>query len=219
MDYELRKLERLAAQGDPDAIALLARYTKRTLPLKPRKKPRKVQDIHTLDEIAELLGVEAPDLYFERLIQNMVGGEEYEYSYRQALKEGLSEGQAEEAALAAEGEVISEYENAYIEALTATAEHYFGVHQFTLRPAKKNSNWSFKVGALNKNWKLPASRILETINGHGVFEFSTIEDLRDSIPVETFRQAALEHLQWIRHYGEVYGQASPQEMINRRLRY
>jgi len=220
MDAELRKLERLAVQGDPVAIDKLARMVSRTQ--KYKAPPKKPDDCFTIDEIAKFLGVTTPSDFFEQVIQTgqiETYGQVFREAYDQAIETGLDEDEAtataEEAAQEAEGEVIGEYERAYIRAVEGAAEKYFGYHELELvektkGPLAKHFGTLYKVVPIN-DWKQSARAIEATVEGVGYG--ANFNEYRSP------KQAVLHNLDEMKHYGAVYGYSSPERLIEISMRY
>lgn len=168
----------------------------------------------TLDELCELLRIET----WDRMQENYdIFGSDYTYAYNVAIREGKSEEEAEEEGRNAEGDAWDNYFQRWLNALEATAETYFGWHGMTVRRRISRKYWiRYEVRA--ESWAVAASRILETINGYGLFTFDSVKDLKDSIPVRSDREVTLQHLHWMSKYGQIYGELSPVDMMQRRMR-
>ena len=153
-----------------------------------------------------------PEEFWERIIDS--GDGDYSYAYAQAIKAGLSDEEAAEAGQKAGDEVVAEIEIKYLNAIESAADKYFGEHHMELKPTK---NYSFKV--VSKDWDKAANEIRQTINGVGYFHFNSLKEFKDSIPVRSSRAVALEHLQHIVRWGDVYGESSPKDLVDRSMRY
>lgn len=57
----------------------------------------------------------------------------------------------------------------------------------------------------DKSWHDVCDRLIDIINGYGYFWFKSVKELMESIPTTSPKQAALDHLHWVKHYNYVYG--------------
>ena len=124
-------------------------------------------------------------------------------AYRAGEKEG-GEAKAEEYEREAQDELFRKWRNAVEYAATTLFEQ----HGLTLQEA----------GPLYRiipttSWEDAARKILDTINGVGYFEFTSLRNFLESGPY-TARQAVLEHLGYIKRRPEVYGDASARSLYD-----
>lgn len=178
-----------------------------------KKKLRALKSIITLDEVCRLFSVETIESFQDRLIGN--GDGVYHAVYTDAIREGLSEKDAEERASKAETDEIDERIRNYRNAVVAVAEKLFGEHNLLLEEIPKTGTYRVIP---KESWKDSARQIMETVNGVGMFYFSSVKEFCDSGPY-TPRQATLTHLHHIRSWGEVYGGGKASTMVDNRLRY
>lgn len=170
-----------------------------------------VSDKITAERLAEILGLPQPEDFFEGL---EVSPEAYNYAYTHALQEGMSEEEAEEFAMEAERDEMDEAMRMYWDGLESAAERLFEEHGLEVdrvmkgRGAKRAWTGEYKIEPID-SWRDAASKIMETVNGVGIFTYYSLKEFLDSGPW-TPRQAVLEHLGWIKYYPEVYGSSSAQ---------
>jgi len=184
---------------------------------------KKTSNKFDLNRLSDLLGVTTPDDYLDKL-DSYGNDEAYSYAYKEAIADGKTEEEAEEAAMAAEGEIRDEAWRKYTDAVQAVADDLFEKHNLTLVPVKFKRKvppgtrpWEYTVEP-TKSWEDAAGQLITTINGVGQFEFASVKDFLDSGPY-TARGAVLGHLHWIRRYPDVYGDRGIQDRIDRSLRY
>ena len=160
-----------------------------------------------LSRIAKLLGIIGPDEYQEHCTESG-------YTYGEVLRAGGTDEEAERA----EQEENADSFRRYHDALMHAADSVFGAHGLMLVPiGKTRLPWEFTIRPI-KTWKDAAALIVETINGVGQFEFSSISEFTRSGPY-TVRESVLRHLGWLPSRSEVYGDASARSMFERAMRY
>lgn len=170
---------------------------------------KKLSDKLTFDALASLLGIREYDSIHEGSLDYIfsVG----DYASEQALKEGATEAEAEEAGMKGQEEADASLFKAYEGALESAADDAFEKVGLVLVPLK--SGYEFQIKP-KKDWKDAANEIRELINGYGPFYFATLKEFLDSGPY-TAREAVLSHLGWVKDYGAVYGDRSPQAKFER----
>lgn len=108
--------------------------------------------------------------------------------------------------------VVEGYRN-YKNALENVADHVFGEHGLVLTERKSGG---YKIEPI-ESWRDAAAKIVHTINGVGMFHFSSVKEFLDSGPY-TAREAVLSHLGYLKRRSEVYGEPSPQRMFESAMR-
>lgn len=170
----------------------------------------KVSDTIDIDTLANLLRDPSFDDFWPSY-ENYVTQEERD-AFRAAQSEGYSEEEAEDAANRAGAEASDRVRRAWVEAVVSVAQDLFQNYGLTLIPKddsrgvpefRRSLPHHFKVMP-ETSWNDAAEKILETINGVGLFEFRSLRDFLDSGPY-TAREAVLSHLHYIRRYPDVYG--------------
>lgn len=156
------------------------------------KHGRVLNDIYDLDGIAEFL--ELPT--WEQL-------EELNDYFNWAGDGIEDETEREEAIDNARDDGYSQWKKGLLE----ISEDLLGFHEMALKPL---NGYEFQVVA--KSWRKAAECVIGTINAYGMFWYDDPEDLRDVGPYQTFQEAVLEHLHWIKKYPKVYGTRSISQM-------
>ena len=181
-----------------------------------KRKAQQVSVTLSIDTLCKLLGVTTLEDYADKL--DCYNWEAYQHIHGEALAAGLSEEEADEKARQAEDVERDSACEAYRDAVVYAAEKLFGEHGLTLvekrRPKGETYEWNV-VPLLS--WKAAADLIRRTINGVGIFEFTSTREFLDSGPY-TPKQAVMQHLHWIKRWPDVYGEPKPQAMIERRMR-
>ena len=65
----------------------------------------------------------------------------------------------------------------------------------------------------SEDWKDSAKKIIETINGVGIFYYNSVEEFLRVTSSETYEDAVVSHIHWIEEYGDVYGELGLRRMI------
>lgn len=172
----------------------------------------------TIDRMANLISrkdkeVLSVDDYMERLHENC--SSVYAEVMRECLNEGMTEEEAETRATAAEEKENEHYARQYLNALESACEkmledHGLVMHELKTRPGV------FKLRPVT-TWKAAAARLVETINGVGMFYFGSVQEFADSMP-DTVRGTVLQHLNWMCYRPEVYGDTSYAARVHSYLR-
>lgn len=111
-----------------------------------------------------------------------------------------------EAQQAAEAEVYGKWHGAVMR----VAEDLFERHGLELVGAHGDEDYPFEYRVTpSDSWPAAAEKIMQTINGVGMFQFDSLREFLRSGPW-TAREAVLLHLGTIKDYPEVYGSSSPQ---------
>lgn len=176
---------------------------------------RMAKDSIDIDELAKMFKLSTS----EDLMENE--SENYGYAYKEAIKDGQTEEEAESIAQKAEEEEQAEGFNKWYDAVEAVAEKLFGEHGLELigksiKGKKVKRPFEFRI-VPSKSWSDSAREILKTINGVGTFEFSNLNEFLDSGPYSA-RDAVLKHLHWISWWPEVYGGSSARRLYDRHVR-
>jgi hypothetical protein len=178
---------------------------------KKKWKPAEV----AVDGLCEILRVDTPEKYMDKMDEWGVGMEAYAYAYKEALKLGHSEAEAEELAQIAESEERDEVYTKWEDAVIYVAEKLFGEHHLNLIFNKRKR--CFRV-APTVTWRLAADEIARTISGVGYFEFANGKALKESVPEPSYRAAVMSHVHWVKDWPAVYGEGTAESMLDRRLR-
>jgi len=175
-----------------------------------------------MDRICSLLGVDSLSDFDEKLMLNDSGV--YGYAYDEAIGEGKSEEEAQQAGMDAEAEEAGEASDKYYDAVMSVAEDLMSKHDLSLEPVKVKGKevdrpWEYRVvPASGKTWSDALTCIRLTINGVGFFHFDSNQQLADSIPC-SIREAVLTHLHRIKDWWDVYESVSNlQRLVDRRMR-
>lgn len=188
--------------------------------MKRTSKP--TSSVVNIDDLAKLFELPTSEEIDESVCQH---GGAYGYAYKRATSDGESEEKAEELAQAAEQEEREEAYHKWYDAVEYVARSEFEEHGLQLTQAYKrirgrkvDSERPYELRVIPvESWRDAAGKIMNTINGVGMFEFSSVKEFMDSGPY-TAREAALQHTHWINRRAEVYGDASPRSKYDGRMR-
>jgi hypothetical protein len=170
----------------------------------------KVKDVVTIDELASDFDLPSWEDIDELNIDYTL--EAGSYAHREAIEEGATEEEAEEAALKAQDEASAEIYRNWHDGVERAAEELFGEHGLELvGRGKKEPYYEYKV-IPKESWRDAADRIRETVNGVGYFHFNDLQEFLDSGPY-TPRQAVLSHLHLTKDYPAVYGTPSARSIF------
>jgi len=160
----------------------------------------------TLDQLTTLIGTESFDDWIDRYDSN------FDFPYDSSLSEeenaAYSDAQRDEDAME------------YIRAVVSVAESLLAEHKLVLceEKSRKRGTYYRVVPATKRGWMESLREIRKTINGVGMFTFSSTTELLSSGPYKSAKQGVLHHLHWIKWYPEVYGGGSVARMIDSALR-
>lgn len=144
-------------------------------------------------------------------------GEAFVAAQKEALADGQSEEDAEEAGMDAEQVVRDELFGKWHDGVISAVGDLFAEHGLELTSASKGEYpFEYRVTPTT-SWEDAALKIMTTINGVGQFEFNNLREFLDSGPY-TPRQAVLSHLHWIKDWPEVYGERSARDRFDRAWR-
>lgn len=175
------------------------------------------KDIFDLQELASLLDLpKFDDFEFDDT--------SYGQGYDAAIEEGKTEDEAMEQGVKWEEGEQKEVFRKYRNAVEHVAEQIFDQHGLiiveekkTLPKSKGGGSYSLYKVAPEKSWDEAVNRILETINGVGMFEFNSRREFIDSGPYKSSKDAVLQHLHWMKRRPEVYGDTRPRRMFDRQM--
>ena len=169
----------------------------------PAKKPLIVKA--TIEYLAKMFGLPAWDDVEEMNV------EYFAEAYRYGMQSGV-----EDDGLKAEQEAQDEIYRQWHTAVEYAATRLFEMHGLTLQPVaarrgpKTSTPYEYRVVPA-KSWADAATKLIETINGVGYFEFGSLKEFLESGPY-TAREAVLSHLGWIKDYPRVYGSDSARSL-------
>lgn len=169
-----------------------------------------------LDRIAKILKVDTVSDYQDTLSDS---GDTWGYVRDQALREGGTEDEAEEAASKAEQEEQDEYCGKYIDGLVLVFEIELEKIGLDLKPLKKKGQehaWEYLVGP-KKTWRDAAEEIRQAVYGISGWDFGSLKGFLDSGPY-TPQTAVDEHLGYVGRLAELYGDTSPKQRLANYLR-
>ena len=171
------------------------------------------------DKLVKLYGLPDSDDIMEMNVDYI--GETYAQVHKAALREALddemdddaAEAYAEEKAQKAEQETSDEVYRTYVGAVESAVETTMGHANIDVE-LKKDGKWHITP---QKSWEDSAKKIVEILNGVGMFHFSSLREFLDSGPY-TAREAVEKHLGVTADYAEVYGDSSPKRLYERAWR-
>ena len=177
-------------------------------------KQKQLSNKITFDQLCSLLGVSSLSDLEEDFFRNQSGAS-YSFAYSCAIQSDKSEEEAEEIAREAEGQDLGEYTNKYILAVESVAGALFNFHYLNLIETK--TELTYRIVPMH-GWAKAANEIIRTINGVGMFYFSSLREFFKSGPY-TSRSAVLEHLHHIPYYYEVYEGSKARSMVEKKMRW
>ncbi len=136
--------------------------------------------------------------------------ESYNYVLKQAKEDGYTDEQAEEKAMEAEDKERSEEFEKYQQSIVRTLNYLLNFHDIELE--EKGKKYYLVT---QKSWKEVADKVATTITGHGMFEYNSGKELKEGLSCKTYCEAAIQHLHWLKHYTEVYGERSYRSVYER----
>ena len=111
--------------------------------------------------------------------------------------------------------------NSWHDGVMYAAEKLFGEHGLILVPtgrgSKKKRPYFYKVMP-EKSWQHAAAKIVNTINGVGMFRFDSVRDFVYETSSKNVREAVLTHLRSIADWPDVYGGRSASSLFESQLR-
>lgn len=187
-----------------------------------------VENKITWNQMAKLLGVKTPEDKSEEVYENVISGD-FGWLHKEVREDLTREYEGEDSPtedeidqeMANREEIIIQDECAeadieYRRAIRYVMEKLCNAHDLCL--IDNEDGESFFVEPAEGDWKNAASKIIQTINGVGYFEFDSIETFIDCGPYEDAEQAVLSHLHWIAEWPNVYEGTKAKSMVERQLR-
>jgi len=127
--------------------------------------------------------------------------EAYTYARDEAVKDGYTDEEAEEKGREASDDARDQDIKEYKGKLLASISHVLHYADLVLTEGK-GSRYFIEPGA---SWTVSADKMAEVITGYGMFEYKSGRDLKDSGPYGTYCEAVIQHLHWLKHGPEIYG--------------
>ncbi len=174
---------------------------------------------YTIEEVAAEFGLPSWEKISE--LNTEYFWENSRYAYETAIEKGLSEEEAEEARSIAAGDEEHEYFCQWYDAVERAANTLYEHHNLTLVGVGKETRpYHLILTRLDKKltWKQTAAQVIETINGYGMFEFKNPQELKQSGPYKSYKEATLEHAGWCKDYAAVYGDYDAKYIYERAMR-
>ena len=124
---------------------------------------------------------------------------------------GYTDEEAEEKGHEAEGEAqdddYKEYKGKVLRCLNYVL-HYGDIE---LIEGKKGKYYLAPL----TSWEHSAEKVAEVITGYGTFEYPSGKSLKDTGPYSTYSKAVIQHLHWLKHGPEIYGDGSYSNVMDR----
>lgn len=154
----------------------------------------------TIEGICKILGIDSPYTYWDKNADNcecQVKGEEYWCPERKEYVVAEKDWTCEACSFDYAGKV----------------ETFFGdvlLGKFKLSLIKKKNGTYELRPQVSRGWTSAAQELIQTINGYGLFYFSSVKEGIASGPYKSAKDFVLHHLGWVSAYYEVYegGKAS-----------
>ena len=142
---------------------------------------------------------------------NLDGGyDTFDYVRKQAIEEGYTDQEAEDkgnkARDKAADEDFQEYRGKYIQMINYLLKYA----DLELEEDKKSKFYLVPL----TSWLHSADKMAEVISGYGTFEYASGKELKDVGPYKTYSQAVIDHLHWLKHGPEIYGDRSYSRLID-----
>ena len=177
-----------------------------------RAKTLRIGDAYqdTIDMLIEVMSLDLPsgEEFDERLMD--YPSETYGYVMKQAKEEGYTDEQAEEKAMEAENKERQEEFCKYQNSIMNTLNYLLNFHDIELEKIGKH----YYLIA-QKSWKETAEKVRNTINGMGPFWYDSVKEFKEVGPYGSYCEAAIQHLHWLKHYPEVYGETGYRRVYER----
>lgn len=106
-----------------------------------------------------------------------------------------------------EQEIYNKVEQAFISALD------YALKNFGMWIAVEGGVYSF----CSDDWEKSARKMMDTINGHGMFYFDSLDRFISAGPWQNAEDATVAHIHWIESYGDVYGNDDLKRLYSRNL--
>lgn len=186
------------------------------------------------NELCELFGFETIEMraerIWERAIDNLSGHERAEVRKSLELESNQEQDITEEAIderiqeldqKEIDSECSEDYDR-YLAGVKTVAQNLFKEHCLVLTEVDQEAKQSVFTVEAEKNsyigWYRAVRKVIETINGYGMFRFDSVRSLLESGPYETIHESVRAHLHWIVKHPEVYGDVSAQCKLDRYIR-
>lgn len=166
-------------------------------------------DKKTIDELARMLELPEYDTVRDNNEEYLMNARSYGEREAEESGEDLSEDEIAEAGYAAENKAEAALWRSWKDAVESVAERLLDEHGLVLVESKRHAG-TYKISA-ERSWSDAAAKIMDTINGVGYFEFSSLRDFLESGPY-TAREAVLVHLNSIRDRPRVYGTSTAERL-------
>lgn len=154
----------------------------------------------TFDFLCALLGVDTVDKFMDRCAY-----------WDTNFPSNMTEEEINEEVQRLESQAF----DAYVKAVTSVASELFSEHGLELTSSVDDSYTFFLEP--QDSWEGAANAIRETINGYGMFEFSSLDEMIQSSSCEDARACAIGHLHWIPKFFEVYGSGTAKGKVEHKL--
>lgn len=167
------------------------------------------------NRLAGILQVPSPDAFISRL-------EEIAMLEHIEREEEESDEAYEERRNKIENSYLDEACKKYFDAIESVAEKLFAEHKLTLTLVKEEGEEEYflvspeKAGV--KGWYRAAQEVIQTINGYGMFEFTSVRDFYEASSEATLEATVIGHLPWLKKWYEVYGEPNAQCRIDKLMR-
>lgn len=174
-----------------------------------QKRLKELSDKVNIDQLATLLKLDEWDDVSEH---------NSDYIYEAAGS--VEEASGEEAHLKRQEKVADEVYDTWHNAVESVANEIFDQHNLELQPIapRRRGMPTYEYRIVPRvSWEDAASKIIDTINGVGMFEFASVREFMESGPY-TVRQAVLSHLGHMKRRPDVYGTDSPRRLYERAWR-
>ena len=136
--------------------------------------------------------------------------ESYKYAYDQAIADGQTDDKAVEAGQEAEQEAQDEDYREYKKKVICALNRVLQYAELELVEGDKGRYYI----APAKDWHASADKMAEVISGYGTFDYKSGRELKDIGSYSTYSRAVIEHLHWLKHGPEIYGDRGYSAIFN-----
>jgi hypothetical protein len=159
------------------------------------------------------MGVDTLDKFIDDLSRNDLT---FIYAHKEAIEAGKTEEEAEGFAMQAEEDEATEAIEKYTKAVMKVVNELYAEHDLELVETDRTC-YPYKFQVVPKvSWRESAKKIIETINGVGMFEFRNVDEFLRSGPY-TPRSGVMSHLHWVADHPMVYEGTKASRLIERLL--
>ena len=137
---------------------------------------------------------EADELYFD------CDSGAYSYAYDEAIADGFTDEEAEEKGREAEDEERGEEYRKHKDRFVSCLNYVLRFADLELEEDKYK--WYIRP---QTSWKHSAAKMAEVITGYGTFEFNSALALKEGLPADTYAEAVIVHIHWLKYGPEIYG--------------